>query len=107
MSLKGAWRAIAGDDAEFFKSLRRFLKTVLKLMQIETMTTPGRVNCLGLNLLFALMMLNSVLPIVDAIVRIFVENYSSGFPLLDALMVFAGTTLLCVYILGRLEAQKG
>jgi len=72
-------------------------------LRTEVGTTAGRVNLIGMLLVFLASGLAGPIGLLEAIVRVFNPNYTAGQPWLWLLVVFAVFSLMCVWIVGYLE----
>jgi len=70
----------------------------------EAMSIAGRINVLGMTMVFAVVAADGVLDVIQALVRIWRPGYSAGNPpLLILLLVMCGLTLCCVLAVGLVD----
>lgn len=85
------------------REIAQFAKEALKL---ETMTTPGKVNSLGMLFAFALLVALGLPDILQTLVRIFDDDYTTGLPAFEVLFgMYIALVLICVAMLLLLERR--
>lgn len=88
--------------------MREPLSTVSKLVKdaitTETMSIAGRINMLGMTMVFVLLAAGSTLDVVQAIVRILRPNFTAGDPPLLLLAVtMSALTLCCIVVVSIVD----
>lgn len=83
--------------------IRRILHLVLDLLRLEGEEGPGRINAATMLVGAILVLLSTVTPLFDAVVRLFKPNYSSGVPLLQLFGAWIFFSVLCALGLQALK----
>lgn len=88
-------------DRETGKTARKVAK---KALELEFRSEPGRLNALGMVLVFVLIVLAGAQSGVEAaIATLFGDDSQTEFPWLPAIGALVGCILLCVLFLGMLR----
>lgn len=75
-------------------------------LKAEGLTPGGRLNLAGMTLVFVLTVGSGVLDVVQAVVRIWDPNYTTGLPsFLWVLATFGALLMVCVLIIVLLEPR--
>ena len=90
---------------DLFRQALQFARYALKL---ETATTAGRINALGLVFATALVGASAAIDLLQALVRICKPGYTAGLPSTMGLFaLFLAGTVLCVAVLARADFRGG
>jgi hypothetical protein len=88
--------------------IQRVLDFVLRAIGLEASSEAGRINAVGLALVFALVAVGGAANLLQALVRIVNDDYTTGAPSLIALVaILGGLMLLCVLILALVPPPPG
>jgi cytochrome c biogenesis factor len=85
------------------KIITELLGLLRELAKLEAKTEAGRHNFAVMIASLLFVALTTASPILEAFVRIFKDNYSTGLPWLQVFMGWAILNLACVLLLGTLE----
>lgn len=82
------------------------LRLLRELTRLEKDSQAGKANMAFMVAGLVLVLASSVSPWIEALVRIFKEDYTSGFPFLQVFVVWGVFCLICIFGIAMLERDR-